>query len=149
MVLMFGRLQALVPSEATPPKRSEEQRGEISNVRTLWIEPLVKVYLMYCKWYQSWEVTKHNSFVHNLKPRLASSDIKIHLHKIVKKSVFDVPSPFPFSEFNVISTERDWSAIVLTTALAEITRKHTVVLRWGGRTENKQINNNTNKKQQP
>ncbi|XP_053473186.1 receptor activity-modifying protein 2 isoform X1 [Ictalurus furcatus] len=27
MVLMFGRLQALVPSEATPPKRSEEQRG--------------------------------------------------------------------------------------------------------------------------
>lgn len=29
MVLMFGRLQALVPSEAIPPKRSEEQHGEI------------------------------------------------------------------------------------------------------------------------
>ncbi|KAB5553685.1 hypothetical protein PHYPO_G00041480 [Pangasianodon hypophthalmus] len=27
MVLMFGRLQALIPSEATPPKRSDEQRG--------------------------------------------------------------------------------------------------------------------------
>ncbi|XP_060758069.1 receptor activity-modifying protein 2 isoform X2 [Neoarius graeffei] len=27
MVLMFGRLQALVPSEAIPPKRSEEQHG--------------------------------------------------------------------------------------------------------------------------
>ncbi|KAG7334731.1 hypothetical protein KOW79_001327 [Hemibagrus wyckioides] len=27
MVLMFGRLQALFPSEATPPRRSEEQHG--------------------------------------------------------------------------------------------------------------------------
>ncbi|KAF5889658.1 receptor activity-modifying protein 1-like, partial [Clarias magur] len=27
MVLMFGRLQALLPSEATPLKRSEEHRG--------------------------------------------------------------------------------------------------------------------------
>ncbi|KAI5097147.1 hypothetical protein C0J45_12456 [Silurus meridionalis] len=27
VVLMFARVQALVPSEATPPKRSEEQRG--------------------------------------------------------------------------------------------------------------------------
>ncbi|KAK3552217.1 hypothetical protein QTP86_005984 [Hemibagrus guttatus] len=39
MVLMFGRLQALVPSEATPPRRSEEQHGcELEEKERFWSE---------------------------------------------------------------------------------------------------------------
>ncbi|TTM85798.1 Receptor activity-modifying protein 2 [Bagarius yarrelli] len=56
MVLMCGRLQALVPSEATPPKRSESQRASLCDVYCSMCDetPLSRVecyseFLMYCQ----------------------------------------------------------------------------------------------------
>lgn len=49
MFLMFGRLQALVPSEGTPPRHSEERHGEILfsfkpiKFSMLWIKPELEV----------------------------------------------------------------------------------------------------------